>query len=238
MQPSNLSPVINPASLEKRAYEAIKAAILAFELRPGETLVETDLAHKLGISKTPVRDSLARLENEGFILKIPYKGYTVAPISKQSIGDIFEIRAALEGLAARLAAARMAGEEIRKAEELISEHNLASQAGDLTRASALNREFHALILARSGNSRLMQILENLDDHLQRYRVLSNYQAGRLEKSVREHRLILAAIRHQNPDAADQAAREHILSVAQDLNQQDFDVLIRRAHDQRMPNLAE
>ncbi len=238
MNTPNLSPVNNPASLEKRAYDAIKAAILAFELRPEETLVETDLARQLGISKTPVRDSLSRLENEGFIVKIPYKGYTVAPISKQTVSNIFEIRAALEGLAARLASVNFSDSDLQTAFGLIAAHSQASQQGDMPRASQVNRQFHALILARANNPRLEQILDNLDDHLQRYRVLSNYQSGRLEKSVIEHRQILAAIQDRNPIAAEQAARTHILSVAEDLNAQDFDILVNRAHEKRIPNLAE
>ena len=89
----------SPVSLEKFSYESIKEAILTFRLYPGQTLVEGELAHQLGISKTPVRDALLRLEKEGFIIKFPYKGYSVTEITRESIADMFEIRSALEGLA-------------------------------------------------------------------------------------------------------------------------------------------
>ena len=229
-----LAPVASPTSLEKLAYDAIKEAILTFRFKPGESLVENDLARQLSISKTPVRDALSRLEKEDFIIKIPYKGYYVAEVSHQSVIDIFEIRAVLEGLALRLAALRCTSADIETARALINEHGAAAESCNIKLASELNRRFHNLLIERSGNERLMHMLENLEDHLARYRMLSNFQSGRLKKSVSEHIQILEAIIDRNADAAEKAAREHMLSVSADLAQQDFDELVNRIKLQQQP----
>lgn len=222
-----LSPVSGPVSLEKLAYESIKAAILSFQFMPDESLVETDLARQLGISKTPVRDALSRLEKEGFVEKIPYKGYTVTGLSQQTVIEIFEIRATLEGLSARQATPNFTEQDVDIAHDLVRRHHEAARQGDMQAASELNKEFHAHILLKAKNSWLRQILGNLEDHLQRYRLLSNFQAGRLEKSVDEHETILSAIAARQPEKAEQAVRTHLLSVVQDLQNQDFDELIDR-----------
>ncbi len=231
MTTPTLSPVNSPVSLEKIAYDAIKEAILTFRFKPGENLVENDLARQLSISKTPVRDALSRLEKEGFIVKIPYKGYYITDISRQSVIDIFEIRAALEGLAVRLATPLLDKSDIQQAQELIAHHQTAAEADNITDASRLNRDFHDLLISRAGNERLSQILSNLEDHLQRYRTLSNFQEGRLTKSVDEHAEILDAIIHQQAEQAEQAIRAHILSVSEDLAAQNFDELVERIRQQ-------
>lgn len=216
-----------PISLEQHAYNAIKVAIQCFHLKPGETLVENDLAGQLGTSKTPVREAFLRLEREGLIVKIPYRGYTVSEISLQAVEEIFAIRAVLEGLAARLAARDFSEQDLERVEEIINRHEKAASAGNLELASQSNRDFHELIRQRCGSRRLSLHLANLDDHLQRYRLLSNFQSGRLDKSVKEHRAVLEALCSRAVDAAEQAARMHIRSVAADLELQDLDQLLER-----------
>jgi len=222
-----LTPVTSPVPLEKIAYDAIKEAILDFSLKPGETLVETEVARQLSISKTPVRDALSRLEKEGFIVKVAYKGYYIADISRQSMTDIFQIRAVLEGLAVRLSTPKLEEADIQEGLRLIEEHSQAAMAGNIALASKLNREFHDLILNKAGNERLQQIIGNLEDHLRRYRTLSNYQSGRLEKSVDEHRQIIKAIIERDAETAEKATRNHIESVINDLAIQDFDELLEK-----------
>jgi DNA-binding GntR family transcriptional regulator len=226
-----LTPVSNPVSLEKLAYDAIKAAILTFQLRPGDSLVEADLGRQLGISKTPVRDALSRLEKEGLVVKVLYKGATVTELNHQDVVEIFQIRAALEGLAARLAAANLSEADLRKATELEEGHLRAAMNNEISQGSALNREFHELIQRAADNAHLTLILSNLDDHLQRYRTLSNVQQGRLRKSVQEHAAVLTALTNRDAGQAEAHMKEHLLSVLQDLQQQDFNELVEMAHDQ-------
>lgn len=225
---NGIQPVSSPASLEQLAYDAIKDAVLAFRFKPGESLVEADLAGQLKISKTPVREALSRLEREGFIVKLPYKGYYVSEISHKEMVDIFEMRAALEGLAVREAAERMTAEDITQAVALVEQHARAVEACDIPLASSANRDFHNFLIERSGNRRLALVLNNLNEHLQRYRVLSSFQAGRLKKSDEEHHRILAALLASAPAAAETAAREHILSVSAGLAAQNFDELLESA----------
>lgn len=225
MEQQILSPVIIPVSLEKMAYDAIKEAIFTFRFQPGQSLVENDLAKQLNISKTPVRESLTRLEREGFIIKIPYKGYFVSEISHQGMLDIFEIRAVLEGLAVRHATLALTEEEIKEADLFVAQQRDAAEASNIQLASQLNRKFHDLLIFRAGNERLTLILANLDDHLRRYRTLSNYQSGRLTKSVAEHRDIVEAIKKRDPLLAEGATRKHILSVSEDLSKEKFEELI-------------
>lgn len=220
-----LSPVSSPASLEKLAYDAIKNAILTFQLRPGDSLVESDLAHQLGISKTPVRDSLLRLEKEGLVVKIPFKGSYVAPISHESVIDLFEIRAVLEGLAARLAMPGVSPDDMAELARLIDLHEQALRSGSIAEAAGYNRKFHQTIIQHCTNERLLQILGNLDDHLQRFRLLSNYQRGTALKSVEEHRQILAAIKKQDGAEVELTMRQHLQNVLVDLSEQDFDQLV-------------
>ncbi len=225
--PNSLSPVGGPVSLEKLAYDAIKDAILAFRLKPGESLVESDLANQLNISKTPVRDALLRLEKEGLVVKVPYKGATVSEVNQQTMNEIFEIRAVLEGLATRLATALIAANHLENLGVLINQHEQALLRSDNDEASQLNRQFHELIVQQASNQRLKQILANLDEHLKRYRTLSNFQIGRLGKSIEEHRQILNALCEGQAGQAEAAMRAHLSSVAIDLNDQDFDELVRQ-----------
>lgn len=222
-----LEPITNPASREKIAYDAIKGAILSFQIQPGEALIEGTLAKQLGISKTPVRESLSRLEKEGFIVKTPYKGYTAADISTTEVIEIFQTRAVLEGLAARLSAERMSPEDLHRIANVLAAHELAISANRFEQAATLNRQFHQLIILKAANQRLMQILANLDDHLVRYRLLATFQPGRQEKSIHEHRKCLEALRQGNPDSAETTMRGHLLSVLEDLATMDFQTAVSR-----------
>lgn len=229
-----LPPLNSPPSLEKLAYDTIKQAILTFRIRPGETLVESDLARQLGISKTPVRESMSRLEKEGFIVKIPYKGYTAAPISAQEIVEIFQVRAALEGTAASLATPQLSVTDLAQLTELVARHEQALAGNDNETAASANRHFHQFIIQKAGNLRLVQILANLEDHLQRYRLLAAYQAGRPQKSVSEHHQVVTAFEQHDGPAAAAALSAHLLSVLEDLTRQDLADLVARARQGDRP----
>lgn len=228
MLPSTPPP---PISLEKFAYETIKKAILEFRLKPGDSLVEADLSRQLNISKTPVRDALTRLEREGLVTKVAYTGTYVTEITIQSVLEIFEIRAVLEGLAARQSAANFTEDDLNLCEQILKKHEKALSSGNLAEAASLNRQFHSLILERARNQRLTSILANLDDHLQRFRVLSNYQRGAQTKSVSEHRRVLDALRERNGNSAESAMKQHLQSVLDDLENVDINFLINQVTEQ-------
>ena len=225
----SLAPITSPVSMEKFAYGAIKEAILTFHFPPGESLVEAALAAQLNTSKTPVRDALTQLVREGFIEKIPFKGYYVTQISRQKMIELFDIRSVLEGLVTRHAVEKMNAEQKAQVEALVEAHTQAAAQKDNALASQINRQFHELLIKTGGSERIITMLTNLDEHLQRYRVLSNISAGRLEKSALEHAEIMEAIRGGDAAAAEAAARKHLLSVSADLAMQDFDKLIREVN---------
>lgn len=204
-------------SLKERAYAAIKDAILTLRLEPGTPLVETDLAAQLGISKTPVRDALQQLEREGFVTRVPFKGTVVTGVTMRDLTEIFQLRAVLEGLAARLAAPLFSVEELDALAGRLAAAEAALAAGDLALCSRHGQALHDAIMAKTDNHRLVSINRILDEHIQRFRILSTRISGRLNKSVAEHYRVLAALCSRDPDAAELAMRHHLFSVLQDLS---------------------
>jgi len=225
MEPTfQLPKVAEPVSLKDKAYNAIKGAILALKLKPGDPLVESDLAQQLGISKTPVRDALLELEREGFVTKILFKGTYVTEITLKDVRQVFQVRAVLEGLAARLAAPLFSAEELEEAEKILAAAEAALAEGDIVLCSEHGRRFHNLIINKADNQRLQSITRNLDDHLQRFRLLSDQISGRLNKSLKEHRKVLEALRRRDPIAAEKAMQGHLSSVLQDLSEEGEDTI--------------
>lgn len=212
-----LGRVSDPLSLKDRAYAAIKDAILSLKLEPGAPLVETQLAEELGISKTPVRAALEELEREGFVTRILFKGTYVTEVTIKDLVEIFQLRAALEGLAARLATPLFSPSELDRIAENLAAAESALSRGDLTLCSKLGKSLHDAIIDKAENQRLTLIIRNLDDHVQRFRMISDQISGRLNKSVQEHRRVLDALRHQDADAAEQAMHDHLHSVLQDIS---------------------
>jgi DNA-binding GntR family transcriptional regulator len=220
----NLAPLKDSPSLDKLAYEKIKEAILNFQFLPNQALVEGDLASQLGISKTPVRDALMRLEKEGLVTRIAYKGTYVSDVNNQDMANIFDIRIVLEGLAIRLATEAICEDDLNHMDILIHKHETALKNHDVSSASAINNEFHNLIVDHCSNPLLQQMLHNLDDHLKRYRLLSVSQGMRYDKSIPEHRAIYDALKERDPDKAEQAMQQHLQSAKYDLYDQDFEEL--------------
>ena len=212
-----LNKVNTSLSLKDRAYTAIKAAILNLKLEPGTPLVESDLAEQLGISKTPVRDALQELEREGFVTRILFKGTYVTDVTMQDVTEVFQLRAVLEGLATFLAAPLFSSAELDELASCLEAAEQALALGNLYHCSDLGRELHQAIIAKAENQRLTLLISNLDEHVQRFRVLSDRISGRLHTSVVEHRRILAALRQRDAAAAEHAMRDHMLSVLRDLH---------------------
>lgn len=219
-----LPKVVGPVSLKDKAYKAIKSAILSLKFKPGDPLVESELAQQLGISKTPVRDALLELEREGFVTKILFKGTYVTEVTLRDVREVFQVRAVLEGLAARLATPLLSAEELEEADKIIAAAEAALSKDDIALCSEYGRRFHGLIINKTDNQRLQSITLNLDDHLQRFRLLSDQINGRLNKSLKEHRKILEALRSRDPIAVEEAVRGHFFSVLQDLSEEGEDAL--------------
>jgi DNA-binding GntR family transcriptional regulator len=221
-----LSPLRESPSLNTLAYNRIKEAILTFKFMPKQALIEGDLAAQLGISKTPVRDALLQLEQDGLVERIPFKGTYVSELSNQDMADTYLIRSSLEGLAVRLATNALTEKDYRRLEALIHTHENALNKDDYTAVTRTNAEFHTLLIDHCGNPRLIKMLESLDDNLKRYRLLSFSQGVRKEKSIREHQAIFNAVLNRKAEEAEAAMKMHLESAITDLSEQNIEELLQ------------
>lgn len=214
MNSSKLSPIQldNYRPLREIVFNVLRQAIIDGTLEPGERLMEVQLAEALGVSRTPVREALRQLELEGFIVMVPRKGAYVADLSTKDVADVLEIRGALEALAASLAAERIEEEELELLERLLVESKEAAKAKDLELMIKIDTRFHDILYQASRNKRLVQILSNLSEQIQRYRTTSLAYPGRLIHTLKEHRLLVDALAERNADLASELAREHIENV--------------------------
>lgn len=194
-----------------KAYERLKEEILKGELPPGFQAPEPDIAGRLGMSRTPVREALIRLEAEGLVHLIPRRGARVLPISQKDLSEIFEILSALEGLAAGAAAKGNCGEDLlRTIEVVINDADAALAANDMESWAELDDRFHKLIAQASGNARLEHEIEGLLNQVFR----ANSMLLRLNKApasnADDHRGIYEAISAGDPDKASAIATAHRL----------------------------
>lgn len=195
--------------LRELVLEAIREAIINGTLKPRERLMEIQLAEELGVSRTPVREALRKLELEGFIVMVPRKGAYVADLSFKDIADVFEIRAALEALAAGLAAERITDEELEEMERLLVEKAESIAANDIEKLIEVDTKFHDAIYRASRNERLYAIINNLREQIQRFRTTSLAYPGRMKQSLDEHRSIVEALQARDVQLARNLAQEHI-----------------------------
>lgn len=211
-----ISPLAGNRSRSEQAYHAVKGAILALELHPGAPLVETHLATRLGISTTPLRDALVRLQQEGLIVSVPYKGTFVAPITIDDAREILDIRQSLEGDAITATAGQLTDADFAAARDLLARQRAALAAGDLDGCAVLGRQFHLALQVHCRNRRVAAILNNLDQQFQRIRLLSGRIPGRLPKSIEEHAAILAALERGEGEVAGALMRAHLHAVYRDI----------------------
>ncbi len=196
--------------LREIVFESLREAIINGVLEPGERLMEIQLAEEMGVSRTPVREAIRKLELENFVVMIPRKGAYVAGVSHKDIADVFEIRSALEGLAAGLAAERATDEEIEEMKKMIHYHDREDMS--LEDIVSTDTDFHALVYQASRNERLIQILENLREQIQRFRATSLSVPGRLKDAISEHSAIVEALARQDVEEAQALATAHIINA--------------------------
>lgn len=199
----------NYKPLREIVFETLREAIISGVLIPGERLMEIQLAEEMGVSRTPVREAIRKLELEGFVVMIPRKGAYVSGISMKDIADVFELRAALEGLAAGLAAERVTEEELEQLERILVKLGECVQNNDLEQLVELDTEFHDTLFKASRNERLVQIVSNLREQIQRFRTTTLAAPGRMKFAIQEHKKIVEAVSERNVELARALASEHI-----------------------------
>lgn len=204
-------------------FNTLRQAILRGELEPGERLMEIQLADRLGVSRTPIREAIRKLELEGLVLMIPRKGAEVAKISEKSLRDVLEVRRSLEELAAELACQRMTENDLAELEAAQDAFRQSIEDGDAMTIAETDEHYHDVIYQGTGNDRLVQILANLREQMYRYRLEYIKDAAKRQILVVEHDHILKALRERHVAEAKAALREHIdnqeITVSRNIKEQ-------------------
>lgn len=190
-------------------FQTLRQAILKGELEPGERLMEIQLAERLGVSRTPVREAIRKLELEGLVVMVPRKGAEVASITEKNVQDVLEVRKALEELAVTLACQRMDESQFKQFDEQNHIFEEALKANDFMEIAKQDIDFHEMIYTAAGNERLQQMLNNLQEQMYRYHIEYRKDEKQRNKLVQEHQEIAEAIQTRNVERAKSAIRLHI-----------------------------
>lgn len=190
-------------------FNTLRQAILRGELKPGERLMEIQLANKLGVSRTPIREAIRKLELEGLVLMIPRRGAEVAEITEKNLRDVLEVREALEVLAVQLACDHITEEQVEEMKAAAEAFREVLDSDDVTKIAEADVHFHDVIAFATGNQKLIQILNNLREQMYRYRVEYLKEKEKYPQLLKEHEMLIEAIEAGEKEDADQIVRQHI-----------------------------
>ena len=190
-------------------FNTLRQAILRGELKPGERLMEIHLAEKLGVSRTPIREAIRKLELEGLVIMIPRRGAEVAQITEKSLRDVLEVRRDLDAFSCELACERITPEEIEELRVACEEFAKATKSGDVALIAKADVHVHDIIVRATGNERLKEVINNLSEQMYRYRFEYIKDTSKYDALVEEHRLIYESIVKKDRKAAAEHARIHI-----------------------------
>ncbi|MBP5198223.1 MAG: GntR family transcriptional regulator [Lachnospiraceae bacterium] len=190
-------------------FNTLRQAILTGDLKPGERLMEIHLADKLGVSRTPIREAIRKLELEGLVIMIPRRGAEVAQITEKSMNDVLEVRQSLDALCVELACDRITEEELENLKRACVGFELAVKTKDTKKIAQADVALHDIILKATGNDRLISLVNNLAEQMYRYRFEYIKDATQHDMLVEEHRQIYESIVKKDRDAASKAAWTHI-----------------------------
>jgi DNA-binding GntR family transcriptional regulator len=208
-------------SLGEHVFDSLKQAIIRGNMSSGEWLVESHIADTLGISRTPVREAIHKLEREGLIERQPRGGFTVLGLNRDDIEETFGIRAVLEGYAARLAAIKHRKEELVPLEKKIEDFEKCLGKKQLNELTRINTEFHDLLYALSKSPKLIHIINGLTDQIFRFRqiILKGSKMARVSND--DHKQMLELIQKREAEGVERLVRDHILR-GQDVVLEEFD----------------
>lgn len=209
--------MISALTIEENAYlplrdvvfQTLRQAILKGELQPGERLMEIKLAESLGVSRTPIREAIRKLELEGLVVMIPRKGAAVANITEKDTKDVLEVRRTLEMFAVEVACDRITEEQLVELKKAAKEFEASKGSMDLIRIAETDMNFHEIIYEATQNERLVQMLNNLRENMYRYRIEYLKDPNYYDSLVKEHQEILGAIEKKDKEYARKCMRDHI-----------------------------
>ena len=197
--------------MAQQAYRLIRQAILQRRFGPGQRLIETELAVMLGVSRTPVREALSKLEVDGLVDLQPTGGVIVRDIEKE-LAEIYELRQRIEGYAANLAAQRITREELARLDEVCARALAAVDTGELEGRVELNNAFHRLLTEASRSPRLIRLTNSYREYFLNAAFLQHYDRDTSLRHHRQHRAILDAVRQGRGDRAERLVAEHFRSA--------------------------
>ena len=203
-------------TLREQIAASLRESIIRGELKSGQKLTEPDLAERLGISRTPIREAFRQLESEGFLTVVPRRGAVVATISRQEIVDFYELKSLLEGYAAKKAVDKIGPREIEKLKKINSRLEELARDGQVEAFFAKNDEFHSTFLKVCGNEKLVELRDSMVNRFLGMRMAALSIPGRLGESVRQHNSIIRALEKRDGRLAEAVVLEHALLGGEDL----------------------
>lgn len=203
-------------TIRRKIYEYLREQLLSGKIQPHQHLIEAKIARDIGTSRTPVREALHSLEREGLIESIPRVGYVVKPISEQEVEEICEIRAAIEGLAARWAMEKAHEKLVIELEKNISIAEDKVSKGNVRAFVDRDAKFHEIISKFSGSQRLLELAQTLRRHMLRYRIQSIYSVDNVLRAIDGHKEILRAIEKRNLGEVNKAIQHHMEHSKKDI----------------------
>ena len=195
-------------------FNTLREAILKGDLKPGERLMELQLASKLGVSRTPIREAIRMLEQEGLAVTTPRKGAEVAKMTLKDMEDVLEIRDALDELAVRIACQKISDEQLRQLEDMKELFEKSTQTGNVKKIAEADVTFHDVIYEATGNPKLVTLLNNLREQVYRYRVEYIKDPKNYPTLIAEHEAILESLKNRDVKNAVEAMHVHVANQAE------------------------
>ena len=214
-------------------FNTLRTSILTGELKPGERLMEIHLADKLGVSRTPIREAIRKLELEGLVTMIPRRGAEVAQITEKDLNDVLEVRLGLEELAVKLACQRITESELQKlyqASRSFEQMLETTETDDLQKLAQADVAFHDVIYQATNNERLIQLLNNLREQMYRYRIEYLKDVKSRRSPVEEHDALYERMKNRDLAGAQKMIREHI--------ERQQESIMQTVHHQSMTGVEE
>jgi DNA-binding GntR family transcriptional regulator len=196
-------------SLREEVYDSLRKSILHGKLKAGQRLIEEQLAHQIGISRTPVREAFHKLEKDDLVMRLPKGGFAVREFTKADVEEIFGIRCALESYAAYLATIHITPDKISALEKKMEELQKALEAQDTNKVVQLNTEFHNMLYKACRSKKLSDMINNYSDYFYRYRAAFPYNENNFKYTVDDHRNMLEAMKKKNPRVVEKLVRTHL-----------------------------
>ena len=208
-------------SLSDRIFEIIEKAILSGSVRPGERIIETELAKNLGISKSPVREALKKLEGEGIVQLVPRKGFFVRNIDRKSIDDLCDVMFIIELEAARLSLQKKTEAVCKKIDEILDQMKRHLRRRDYASYVSANRQFHGLFYDLTENEWILKISQMFFKESDMLRSLSLYTSDRFSRSIEEHYAIADAYKKGDKERLERAVKKHLIIFKENIFNSDL-----------------